>query len=316
MFLRSNGMSFLKAPPLRLRASALAALLLSLLLAAAVAVSGGNPTGDNQGWNLQNVARIQGLAPSAPMTFAVFGDTRGGAPVFEKLLQQVDRDPEITFAIHLGDLVKEGGREEYLSFFKQIRQLQKPLLAVVGNHEIQNRGREYYQEFFGPGYYSLQINDAYLLVLDDADIAGPDAAQLRWLTRELEKAQAFKTRLVFLHIPLYDPRGGKNHHCLEEGAARRLRELFQKYRVSHIFAGHIHGYFTGRWQGVPYTITGGAGAQLYGAEPEHFFFHCLKVTVSGSEVRISVERVPAPKSLRLEKKFRRNPIMANAGGEP
>ena len=47
--------------------------------------------------------------------------------------------------------------------------------------------------------------------------------------------------------------------------------LFKKYKVTHIFAGHIHGYYTGTWDGMPYTITGGAGAQLYGSDPEHVF---------------------------------------------
>ena len=61
--------------------------------------------------------------------------------------------------------------------------------------------------------------------------------------------------------------------------------------MTHIFAGHIHGYFAGEWDGVPYTITAGAGAPLYGTDPKHFFHHYLKVTLQGGEVQIKVQRI-------------------------
>jgi serine/threonine-protein phosphatase CPPED1 len=63
--------------------------------------------------------------------------------------------------------------------------------------------------------------------------------------------------------------------------------------VTHIFAGHIHGYFSGDLDGVPFTITAGAGAPLHGTDPEHFFYHYLRVTPSGSEAHIEVQRIKA-----------------------
>ena len=67
--------------------------------------------------------------------------------------------------------------------------------------------------------------------------------------------------------------------------------MFKKYRVSHIFAAHIHSFFEGQWDGVPYTITAGAGAKLYGADPQHFFYHYTKVTVKGDRVQTQVHRL-------------------------
>jgi hypothetical protein len=98
---------------------------------------------------------------------------------------------------------------------------------------------------------------------------------------------------VFLHTPLFDPRGGDKHHCLAEAAGRRLAALLRQYHVTHIFAGHIHSYFSGNWDSVPYTITGGAGAPLYGTDPEHFFYHYLKVTLQGGKVHVKVQRIKA-----------------------
>ena len=123
--------------------------------------------------------------------------------------------------------------------------------------------------------------DNYFIVVNDAEPDGIGEVQWRWLENELKQSQSYKTRLVFLHTPLFDPRGGDKHHCLPEAAGRRLAALLRQYHVTHIFAGHIHSYFSGDWDGVPYTITGGAGAPLYGTDPNHFFYHYLKVTLQG-----------------------------------
>ena len=85
--------------------------------------------------------------------------------------------------------------------------------------------------------------------------------------------------------------------ALRKGECRQcgqLAILFRKYRVTHIFASHIHGYFAGQRLGVPYTITGGAGAELVGTDPSHYFYHFLKVHVKGGAVDIHVKPVPSP----------------------
>ena len=97
-----------------------------------------------------------------------------------------------------------------------------------------------------------------------------------------------------MHIPLFDPRGGENHHCLRPELAAKLLALFKKYKVTYIFAAHIHDYYTGTWDGIPYTITGGAGAKLYGSDPEHAFYHYLKVTIKGDQVQVRLRRLTKP----------------------
>jgi len=239
-------------------------------------------------WNPQNLKRLEALKPD-PLTFAVLGDNRNGQ-VFERLLQQMAHDPGLEFAIHLGDLVGEGDLEQYRGFFKSLRQyLPMPLLAVIGNHELaKDPDGRLYSQIFGPRYFSFHLGGHYFIMLDDAGKIGLGQEQFRWLEAELKKAQAYKTRLVFLHVPLFDPRGGDHHHCLPPESGRHLSALFKEYRVTHIFAGHIHSYFDGVWDGVPYTITAGAGAQLYGTDPRHFFFHYLKVSIRGDRVQIQV----------------------------
>lgn len=243
-------------------------------------------------WNPANLAKIK-VSPAKPLTFAVFGDNRGEHPaVFASLLQEVDRAPSLAFGIHLGDMVMKAELDKYRTFFTAVRQdFHKPLLSVIGNHEFYgDEDLKFYHAIFGPDYYSFQLNNNYFMV-DDADKDGMSQEQLGWLETELQKSQAAKTRLVFFHVPLCDPRGGENHHCLRPEMAAKLLALFKKYKVTYIFSAHIHDYYTGTWEGIPYTITGGAGAKLYGTDPEHAFYHYLKVTVKGDKVQVQLRRL-------------------------
>ncbi|MFH1596855.1 MAG: metallophosphoesterase [Pseudomonadota bacterium] len=260
--------------------------IVSLLAPAARGDSGPLPARD---WNPQNLKRLVALPPN-PLTFAVLGDSRNNPQVFQGLLRQMARDPDIQFVIHLGDMVDEGDLTRYRGFFQSLRPyLKMPLLAVIGNHELQgDPGGKLYAEIYGPRYFSFQLQGNYFIMLDDADKTGLDEKQLNWLTAELQKAQAYQTRLVFLHVPLFDPRGGEHHHCLPPESGRRLAALFQEYKVTRIFAAHIHSYFDGAWDGVPFAITAGAGAKLYGNDPRHFFHHYLKVSIKGDRVQIQV----------------------------
>jgi 3',5'-cyclic AMP phosphodiesterase CpdA len=276
-------------PESRRRSWCKPAILIFLIiacLAPAVLGDSGLPARD---WNSRNLARLQALKGDT-LTFAVLGDNRNNPAVFEALLKQMARDPGLEFAIHLGDMVPSGELKNYQDFFHSLQNyLKLPLLAVIGNHELsQDPDGRLYREIFGPRDFAFRLGGSYFIVLDDAGKASPGEKQVQWLEAELKKAQTCRTRLVFLHVPLFDPRVGDQPHALPPQTGRRLAALFREYQVTHIFAGHIHGYFDGRWDGLPFTISAGAGAPLYGSDPAHFFFHYLVVTVKGAKVQVEV----------------------------
>jgi len=267
--------------------------LIILLILAWVGVGLGAEPGPlpARDWNQKNLQRIK-LPPGPTLTFAVLGDNRSNPKVFGQVLKQMDCDPGLTFAIDVGDLVETGTVENFRVFLDQFRRyLRLPLLTVIGNHDLERRhGARLYEKIFGLDHYAFQLKDNYFIVVNDVDRTGVSQAQWRWLEMELKKSQAYQTRLVFLHIPLFDPRSGKPH-ALPFATGQKLAVLFSRYHVTHIFAGHIHGYFSGKWDGVPYTITAGGGAPLYGTNPQHFFYHYLKVTLTDGKVTTKVQRL-------------------------
>jgi len=270
-------------------------VLLVLLILAPAALGRAVDTGPlpARQWNQENLSRIKGLA-AEPLTFTVLGDNRDNPEIFGKVLKLADNDPGLTFAIHLGDMVHNADLAQYRIFFDGVRQnYRQPMVTVIGNHELYGeggweRGLELYREIFGPDYYSFQVGDNYFIVVDDAAKEVMTPEQFSWLEAELKKSQAYKTRLVFLHVPLFDPSGSPKPHSLPPEAAARLLALFKKYQVSHVFAAHLHGYYAGAWDGLPYTITGGAGAPMYGKNTRHDFYHYVKVAIAGGKVKVQV----------------------------
>jgi hypothetical protein len=247
-----------------------------------------------RGWIASNLESID-QQQTTPVHFAVLGDNRDSGAVFESILKDIARDEDVSFVVGLGDHVHDGDKEKYRYFLGQVREdLTIPFLTTVGNHEKRNGGRDLYGEVFGPLHYSFQIGPNYFIVLDNS--SGLGEAQTEWLTGELLKAQDFDTRVVFMHEPFSDPAHGISGHCMSEDDSRKLLDVFQRYRVTHVFASHMHGYWAGERQGIPYTVTGGAGAVLRGGDPEHHFFHYLKVSVGNGRVDAQVKRVATPPS--------------------
>ncbi|MGB8991270.1 MAG: metallophosphoesterase [Desulfobaccales bacterium] len=282
-------------PLKRLTAYKFGVILCCILVWVAAGLAADSGPWPARDWNLRTLKRIK-VPPGPSLTFAVLGDNRSNPEVFTQVLQHMDQEPGLAFAIDVGDLVESGSRETFGQFLTQVRQhLRLPLLTAIGNHDLdQQRNSTLYRRIFGPDYYAFHFKDNYFIVVNDVAPQGIGPRQWRWLEANLKKSQAYQTRLVFLHTPLFDPRGGEHHHCLSEETARKFLALFRQYHVTHIFAGHIHSYFSGNWDGVPYTISAGGGAPLYGSDPAHFFYHYLKVTLQEGQVHIEVRRLAAP----------------------
>jgi hypothetical protein len=254
--------------------------------------AGGQASPDAVNPVTESLSRIEEIVPSNPddFTFAVIGDNQGSTTVFTHLLTQISGDPDILFAVSTGDTVNDGNRWLFGFFFSQVtRYLTKPLILTASNHEL-SRGVEHYESIVGRRNYSFTFGNVYFIVIDDISANRMDSIFKDWLTKELDAADGYSATLVFMHAPLYDPPGSGIHHSLGPRTAERLMDIFKGRRITHIFCSHIHGYFTGDWEGIPYTISGGAGAPLIGTDPAHFFYHYLKVRVRGGAV--TVEPVP------------------------
>ncbi len=267
------------------------AVAIILILTVGAKVYSVNNRSDTTDWNYDALQEIDHSQDN--FTFIVMGDNKN-AKMFDSIIDETNRE-NVSFLIDVGDLVIKGERAYYELFLEQAERSNKPLLTAIGNHELYDKGRADYYDIFGPFYYSFTVGDAYFIVLDDANEQGLDKWQMQWMIGELQKSQNYSLRFVFMHVPLYDPRPDIGHCLKDPAAARELNEIFDEYNVSMVFAAHIHAYFNGTWGKTPYIITGGAGGeQVGGDDPAHYFYHYIKVHVSGGNVSYEVVKLNGP----------------------
>ncbi|WP_038033116.1 MULTISPECIES: metallophosphoesterase family protein [unclassified Thermotoga] len=243
----------------------------------------------------QNISSVEKENLKDDFTFIVFGDNKNSISTFSKLIDAVNREQNAAFAVNTGDMVFDGSLFKWELYLEQLRRFKIPVLPVPGNHDLADDPGNYLK-IFGPLYYSFHTGNSYFIVLNNANEKYVDAYQLEWLKKELEKSQSYRYRFVFMHVPVYDPRKEKQpgHSMKDLENAQTLLNILKEYNVKMVFAGHIHGYFRGEWNGVSYIITGGAGAELFGTDPEHYFYHFIRVHVSPTGVKYDVIKLPTP----------------------
>ncbi len=153
--------------------------------------------------------------------------------------------------------------------------------------------------------FSFDYGNAHWTVLDSCHHADwTDAALRAWVERDLKAAQKATWRFVAFHHPPFN--SSPSH--FEDQWMRLLADLFEKYQVDVVWAGHVHNYqrsyplrfvakkgANGKWvgaegevagdwtldrtydgktvtrpDGVLYIVTGGGGAGLYNADIQNF----------------------------------------------
>jgi hypothetical protein len=223
-------------------------------------------------------------------SFTFSGDERDDNGNFSKMINNINSNyPNISFNINGGDL-KSSPRELYKFESEYLKpgttsHFNKPILFVIGNHEIiDDPSESYFQNIFGsPTYYNFTENNTYFIVVDNANGKQLNSTQLTWLKNQLKLSQNYKYRFVFMHIPLFSPQGEESGMKINgTGGANDLNTLFDAENVTMLFTSHVHNYYTGVWGKTPYIISGGAGAPPENGHPPNH--HYIVVNVSNQNV--------------------------------
>ena len=84
-------------------------------------------------------------------SFLVVGDSRGPRSRFPQVAEEM-RPVSGDFVFHLGDLTNRGTSKEYEEVQRSLDSLGRPVLAVMGNHELVDRGRGRFALRFGQSF--------------------------------------------------------------------------------------------------------------------------------------------------------------------
>ena len=197
--------------------------------------------------------------------------------VLHQIYEEVNRN-EIDFIAHTGDMVENGTYFSHWKEFLTETVVEQPVLKLVpfypapGNHERLNEevyGKYNYDTVFpNSRFYTKKFKDLIMIFLDSGVlfdqygdfhsysvqdslyaeylVSAPDSEKPSWLEEQLASARE-KYKIILIHHPLFSY--GKHSRDWDKSWGINLKqkrseitELFKKYNVQLIIAGHEHYY--------------------------------------------------------------------------
>lgn len=241
--------------------------------------------------------------------FIVQGDNRPtgpGKPLPRAIFQIADEISLLqpAFVLSVGDIVWGYGdtRQRMLNeldLFQSIAdRMGVPFYNAAGNHEIHGNPeanailQARYKELYG----SFDYGNSHFVVLNSDEIGHEgkiEGEQLAWLKSDLEANKTATHIFCLMHRPMFaalnpdfDPQ--KKQSFVSRANRDELHELFKKYPVHAVFAGHEHLYHIEEHNGISYVTSGGSGAPLYAQPQDGGFSHYIVVEVTGDVLRMRV----------------------------
>lgn len=161
---------------------------------------------------------------------------------------------ENTYGISLGDIV--WNKPELFSTYKTLMgRTPVPSFSVIGNHDhnesVKNdtESDADFRNVLGPTYYSVNIGDYHMVVLDDVLYSGETGRndyantitqeQLDWLEKDLSHVSKDNGLIVALHIPT--ARWNRPNNLTNTQA---LYDLIKDFDNIQIISGHAHNQST------------------------------------------------------------------------
>ena len=164
------------------------------------------------------------------------------------------------YGLMLGDIVHENA-SLFGPYVSAMSDMGFEMFNVLGNHDnktsAQNdiEGRVWFENYFGPTYYSFNMGNVHFVVLDnlimklasngkltDASDQGLTDEIMEWLSQDLSYVDKSKILMVAAHSPMTKLRTGGSR----TNAAKHFADytaLFKEFAQAHIWSGHTHKTF-------------------------------------------------------------------------
>lgn len=276
--------------PARLAVTAL--LVAGILSLSLVLASCGGVSGDGGPGHSGAPAGDQSAAEATPsfhnrFSFLVCGDPHGRTDLLGEIVAQA-REGE--FLVVVGDMTTGKGVEEMSAMKDFLDRSGVPYHVIPGDNDMPGGSLAAYREVFGADYYSLDLQDAHLVFLNNAvEGMGCPKEVLSWLRQDLSGAGG-KLVIAFAHVPPGAPVdiGESGFVARESESNREMKELLAAAGAPVIYCGHIHAYMLYSSGPPRVVITGGAGARPHLSPDNGGFHHFLRVTVEDGQVKEEV----------------------------
>lgn len=204
-------------------------------------------------------------------SFALIADSHTYFNDLEKTVKALNKNKDIAFVLHMGDLTSDGLVKEYRWTYNLLKKIDKPLLTVIGNHDFLNNGQKIYKRIFGDLNYTFTFNNDKFIVVDtNVWASSGNIPDMNWLESEIKASGDYDHVFVLSHIA---PFGDQFNAKKEE----EYRALMEKYQIDYSIHGHDHAYFNENYynDGTPYLLIDTVKHANYSV-----------MTVTGTDIKI------------------------------
>jgi 3',5'-cyclic AMP phosphodiesterase CpdA len=273
-----------------LRTAALAVAIALLLCVAVLApgCSSGQPASKTP---VSSRPQTAASDSGASFKFIVCGDPQNDYEVFDKVLAAAR---SVDFLLIAGDLTGSGTPTELQNFVDHMKSSGVRYYCVPGNHDVATSPvGQAYSTYLGPPHQSFDYKNSHFLLIDNSTPGlGFYPEERQWAAADLKaaKAKGVEHSFAVAHVPPRFPYSAKASSDQIAGidANEQLAPVLSAGGVEELFCGHVHTYEQEKEDGLPITITGGAGAPLFGSTSYHNY---VLVEIDGRRRTQSVVRI-------------------------
>ena len=227
-------------------------------------------------------------------------DRPGSASIYlERAIHYVN-ESNVDFIVLGGDQIHQGEgslADQQLDAFERIMAKSSvPFYGVIGNHEQVNpeKGCKYIERGL-PVRFTLSYENMYMVGLNCSWLRGEFGDKLQQKEQDFIETQLKKVpadcehRFIVMHWPLFVLHPGEEDTYWNMPNRKSILNLFKKYNISCILAGHRHHDFNTKWGGI--NTIASIGTSAPSDYPEELAFKIVTVFKGGwSARRVSVER--------------------------
>jgi predicted MPP superfamily phosphohydrolase len=211
--------------------------------------------------NQKAIEEILNLQRKDTTRFIFIGDTQRFYDETEDFVEQANNE-DADFVVLAGDITDFGLENEFIWVHDILSGLNKPYVAIVGNHDLLGKGEAIFNKMYGTDNFYFDVNSFRFIGINtnsrEYAFSGnvPDTA---WLKQSLHAPDDIKQAFVMAHVapfnPDFDPR-------LEAAYARILRE---SGKVNLSLYAHQHSFSSQERynDGIQYVVAAAMDSKFY-----------------------------------------------------
>lgn len=201
-----------------------------------------------------NAIQLNGISDQfknpSKFSFAVIADVHFHYTSLATIINQINHDHSIDFVIVAGDISDQALLKEYELFYDIMKDLDKPYLTVIGNHDYNANGENIYAQMFGAKNLDFYYQNSHFILFDDVFWESNRTPNFNWLAKTIEEGTDYEHQFVITHLP---PFSDQFDISSEELYVKLMKE--NDIRLS--IHGHTHSYLYEDFyeDGIPYLVV-------------------------------------------------------------